>query len=161
MKTRSAVLGFVVAIGLAGCASAPTIDGSTDFGNLAGAKVEVTAEGGIAAMSVMHRVDHDTRTFAYSQRRICGTTCGAPSDTADGVLSPGKTDSLFNIVLQNARDLPKDDYGITRSGADMMSYTIRITADGRTRTIRADDGTLPDPARQILAAVRQAISAAR
>ena len=36
-----------------------------------------------------------------------------------------------------------------------------VTADGRTRTIRGDDGTMPEPARRILAAVRESISAAR
>ena len=159
MKTRIALVGFVVLAGA--CAStSPTLD-NADAGNLSGAKVELTAEGGIAALSMVHRVDHDTRTFAYSQRRICGTTCGAPTDTTDGVLSSATVDSLFNIVIQNARALSKDDYGITRNGADMMAYTLRITADGRTRTIRADDRTLPEPARQILTAIRQTISAAR
>jgi len=159
MKTRGALVGFVVVA--AACASTgPTLD-NTDTGNLTGTKVEITAEGGIAALSMVHRVDHDTRTFAYSQRRICGTSCGAPTDTTDGVLSSAKVDSLFTVVIQNSRALTKDDYGITRNGADMMAYTLRITADGRTRTIRADDGTLPEPARQILTAVRQTISAAR
>jgi hypothetical protein len=162
MKRRSALLGVAVALATMACAStSPTIDAGTDFGNFAGAKVEIAAEGGFAALSVMHRVDHDTRTFAFSQRRICGATCAAPMDTTDGVLSPAKTDSLFNIVLQNARALTKDDYGITKNGADMMAYAIRITAEGRTRTIRGDDGSLPDAARQIVAAIRQTISAAR
>lgn len=161
MKTR--VLVSLFALGFAGaCAStSPTLDGSTDLGSASGAKVEVTAEGGIAAMSVSHRVDHDTRAFAYTQGRICGASCPAPMDSASGTLSPAKTDSLFNVILQDARALPKDDYGITRNGADMMSYTIKITSGGHVRTIRADDGTLPDPARAIIAAVRETISAAR
>jgi len=161
MKTRT-LLSLIVATVALGCAStAPTLDGNSDMGNFAGAKVEITAEGGIAALSVMHRVDHDTRRFAYSQRRICGTTCSAPTDTTDGTLAPATSDSLFNVVLQDARSLTRDDYGVTRNGADMMSYTIRLTAEGRTRTIRGDDGSLPEPAHRILTAVRQAISAAR
>jgi len=160
MKTRNSLFTIVVAIALTGCASTgPTLD--ADFGSFAGAKVQISAEGGIAALTVMHRVDHDTRAFAYSQRRICGSSCGAPMDTTGGVLSASTTDSLFNVVLENARRLTKDDYGITKNGADMMAYTIRITADGRTRTIRGDDGSLPDPAREIVSVVRQAISAAR
>jgi hypothetical protein len=161
MKTHGLLSLGLVAFGiLAACASSPTLGGA-DAGSLDGAKVEITAEGGFAPMSVMHRVDHDTRAFAYSQRRLCGTTCAEPTDTADGTLAPATTDSLFNLILQDARALTKDDYGITRNGADMLSYSIRITADGRTRNIRGDDGSLPDPARQILTAVRQAISAGR
>lgn len=161
MKTRCALLSIVVAMATTACAStSPTLDGNTD-GNLTGAKVDITAEGGFAALTVTHRVDHDTRAFAFSQRRICGTSCAPPTDTTSGMLSPAKADSLFNVVLQNAHALTKDDYGITKNGADMMSYAIRITADGRTRTIRGDDGSLPAPAREILTIVRQTISAAR
>ena len=163
MKTRRRLSILSAALAFAGaCAStSPTLDGNTDVGSLNGAKVEITAEGGFAALSVVHRVEHDTRAFAYTQGRLCGATCGAPMDSASGTLSPSRTDSLFNIVLQNARALTKDDYGITRNGADMMSYTIRVTSDGHVRTIHADDGTLPEAARQIVSAVRETISAAR
>jgi len=163
MKTpRSGSILWAVFAFTAGCATTgPTIDGNTDVGSFNGAKVEITAEGGFAALSVVHRVEHDTRAFVYAQDRLCGTTCGAPLDSASGTLPATTTDSLFNIVLQNARRLPKDDYGITRNGADMMSYTIRLTSQGRVRTIHADDGTLPEPARQIVSAVRETISAVR
>jgi hypothetical protein len=126
-----------------------------------GAKVEVIAEGGIAALSVRHLVERDTRAFAYARRRLCTNACGAPMDTASGSLSTARTDSLFTVVLSDARALPKDDYGTTPNAADMMLYTIRLTLDGRVRTIRGDDGTLPDPARKIMTEVREAISAAR
>jgi hypothetical protein len=160
MKTETMI--FLLVGAVAACATtSPTLDGTTDAGSLTGAKVEITAEGGFAALSVTHRLEHDSRAFSYSQRRLCGTSCGTPADSASGTLSPAKTDSVFNVVLQDARALTKDDYGITRNGADMMSYTIRITSGGHIRTIHADDGTLPDPARQLLAAVRETISAAR
>ena len=156
-----ATLSAAVSLAAACASTSPTLGGSTDSGSLNGAKVEITAEGGFAALAVMHRVDHDTRGFAYSQRRLCGTTCAAPTDTASGTLSSAKADSLFNTVLQDTRALTKDDYGITKNGADMMSYTIRVTSDGRIRTIRADDGTLPEAARHLMAAIRETISAAR
>jgi hypothetical protein len=167
MKTRRRVSKFSVALVFAAafaaaCASAgPTLDGSSDAESLNGAKVQITAEGGFAALSINHSVDHDTRTFSFSQGRLCAATCPAPMDSASGTLSQARTDSLFDIVLDNARLLSKDDYGITRNGADMMSYTIRLTSDGHVRTIRADDGTLPEPARLILNAVRETVSAAR
>lgn len=161
MKTHRIIA--LVALGFAAaCASnGPTRGGDTDAGSLSGAKVEIVATGGIAALSVTHRVDHDTRAFGYTQGRLCGASCPAPTDSASGMLSPSTTDSLFNVVVKDAGALSKDDYGITQNGADMMSYTIRIITAGGARTIRADDGTLPDPARQIIAAVRETISAAR
>lgn len=161
IRRRSSIVSVLLALTAACASTGPTIDGNVDADSFNGAKVEIAAEGGFAALSVMHRVEHDTRAFAYTQGRLCGTTCGAPSDSASGTLSPATTDSLFGIVLRNARLLTQDDYGITKNGADMMSYTIRLTSDGRVRTIRADDGTLPEAGRQILTAVRETISAAR
>lgn len=151
----------IVVSAVACASSGPTIDGRTDFGSLNGAKVEITSEGGIAALSISQRLDHDSRTFSYRQGRLCGTTCPAPIDTASGTLSPTLADSVFAVVLDQARALSKDDYGATQSGADMMTYTIRVTADGRMKTIRGDDGTLPDPAHRILSTVREAIATAR
>jgi len=145
-----------------GCAgTSPTVDIGSDFGSFNGAKVEVSDVGGFAALSIAQIVDHDTRGFSYSQRRICGTTCQAPMDTASGALGPATTDSIFNVVLEQARQLPKDDYGTTTNAADMMTHTIRLTANGRVRTIRGDDGTFPAAARRIVSTVREAISAAR
>lgn len=161
--TRTFVFFTAGAIALSiGCASSNPTAGSGDPStNTSGAMVEVTAEGGIAALSSRQRVQHDDLHFVLVQRRICGTTCSPPMDSASGTLNAGAADSLFAIVLDQARRLEKDDYGTTRNGADMMTYTIVVTADGRTRTIRGDDGTMPEPARRILAAVRESISAAR
>lgn len=161
MNTRVwSLWGAAALVAATACAtSGPTMD--SDAGSLNGAKVEISAEGGFAALAVRQHVEHDTRSFAFSQRRLCGTTCGAPTDTASGTLAASATDSLFNVVLEQARSLAKDDYGITRNGADMMTYTIRITADGRMRTIRGDDGSLPEAGRTLMNSVRAAISAAR
>jgi hypothetical protein len=132
-----------------------------DFASFNGAKVELSAEGGIAALSMTHSITHDSRLFVYVMRRICSSNCGAPLDSTGGTLSAAATDSLFNIVLEQQRSMSKDDYGITRNAADMMSYTLRITADGRVRTIRADDGTMPAEMRRIVQAVTGIVSAAR
>ena len=55
----------------------------------------------------------------------------------------------------------KDDYGLTRNAADMFEYTVRVTANSQTKTIRFDDNTMPEPMRQILSAVQSSVSAAR
>jgi len=43
----------------------------------------------------------------------------------------------------------------------MMSYTLRITAGGSTRTVTADDGTMPDAMRRIVDGLRTSIATAR
>jgi hypothetical protein len=149
---------------LAACSRAGTASGPVavdDFGSFNNAVVEVSAEGGIAALSIRHRVSHDDHAYAYSQRHLCAQNCGAPMDTASGTLTPAVTDSLFNIVLEQARSLDKSDYGTTTNAADMMTYTVTITANGTVKTTRADDGTMPPPMRQIVASVRDVIAAAR
>jgi hypothetical protein len=137
------------------------MDGDRDSGPLSGATIDISAEGGFAVQAVTHHVDHDTRAFAFSQRQLCGATCGAPSDSAAGTLAASTADSVFNVVLEQARSLRKDDYGITRHGADMMTYTIRLASSGRVRTIRGDDGSLPEAARTLVTTVYTAISTAR
>jgi hypothetical protein len=152
---------MVLAIACGCASSSPTVDSGSDFDSFNGAQVEVLDEGGFAALSISHRIDHDTRAFSYSQRRICGASCPAPMDSASGTLPRAVADSIFNVILQDARTLSRDDYGTTKNAADMMTHTIHLTANGRVRTIRGDDGTLPDAGRHIMNTVREAISAAR
>jgi hypothetical protein len=132
-----------------------------DFGVLNAAKIELVEEGGIAALLIDRVVRHDDRFFLYTQRHICGQTCPAPMDSVTGTLSPAAADSLFTLVWAQQPFSLKDDYGTTHGAADMMEYTLRMTFDGTTKTVRADDGTMPPPMRQILDALRGTISAAR
>jgi hypothetical protein len=154
-----ASVAFAAACSNTGTAGGPVAVDSV--GSFNQATVEVTAEGGIAALSSRHRVAHDDRGYVYVMRHLCAQNCGAPLDSASGALAANVTDSLFNIVLEQARFLSKDDYGITGQAADMMVYTLTISANGAVKTIRADDGTMPPPMRQIVSSVRDAIAAAR
>jgi hypothetical protein len=132
-----------------------------DFKSFNGVELQLTEEGGLAAFATNHVVRHDDRYFSVVRRRIClPPNCGAPLDTAAGTLSPAATDSLFSIVLAQASSLEKD-YGVTPNSADMITYTLRITQGVTTRTVRADDGTMPPPMRRIVAAVHGIVSAAR
>src|SRR5215467_5857201 len=153
--TFVAITAFSVA-----CSNAST-SGVDKLGSFNNAAVEVVAEGGIAALSIRHRASHDDHAFVYAQRHLCAQSCGAPTDSASGTLSAAATDSLFNIVLAQAPFDLKDDYGTTGQAADMMVYTVTVTANGLTKTIRADDGTMPPPVRQIVQSLRGVIAAAR
>ena len=149
---------------LAACSRAGNVNGPVavdNFGSFNNASVSITAEGGIAGLTISHRVSHDDRAFVFSQRHLCVQNCGAPMDSASGTLTPAITDSLFNIVLAQSPFSLKDDYGITGQAADMMVYTMTVRADGQTKTVRADDGTMPPPMRQIVASVRAVIAASR
>lgn len=129
--------------------------------NLNGAAIELTAEGGIAALSVHHIAHGQDRSFAFAQRHICDKQCGAPLDSASGILTNAANDSLFATALSKALLLDKEDYGTTQGGADMMTYVLKVSSGGITRTARADDGTMPEPMRAIVQSLRETISAAR
>ncbi len=162
------LLGILVTVFIAAaCAGgsntvSPSASLGNDFGTLNGATVEITAEGGFAALSSHQIVRHDDRFFVTTQRHLCATSnCPAPIDSASGTLSPAAADSLFNLIWQQHPMSLSDDYGSTRGGADMMAYTVRVAINGQTKTIRADDGTLPAAARAIRDGVRGIIEASR
>src|SRR5829696_7146659 len=130
------------------------------FGTLNAARVELVEEGGIAALLTSNVVRHDDRFFAYTRRHICNNGC-APLDSASGTLSPAAADSLFSVIWSQTPFGLKDDYGQTVGGADMITYTLRMTFEGKTKTVRADDGTMPQQMRQIVSVIHGTISAAR
>ena len=163
MQFRFPVLALLAAA-LCGCSSAAVVSESPRTDNLPtfnGATINVLAEGGFAALAVRHMVTHDDRKYLYTNRHLCAQPCGAPLDSASGTLAPGAADSLFNIVLTQNPFALKDDYGTTRNGADMFSYTVQISAEGKSKTVRFDDGTMPDEMRAILEAVEGIVAAAR
>jgi hypothetical protein len=165
MNVRS--IGIVLAtVALAACTHRDPTSvvpgaGNADFGTLNGAKLELVAEGGIAALRTRYTVDHDTRAYVYRQGHICSGACGAPLDSASGALSPAGADSLFSLVWAASPYSLRDDYGTTANAADMMTYTLTVTFEGSTKTIRADDGTMPKAMRDIVDATRGIVGAAR
>jgi hypothetical protein len=153
---------IALASSVAACASNSATESTQprlDQLSSSGAAIEISAEGGFAALSISHVVRHDDRAYLFTQRHICNATCPV-LDSASGTLSAAVVDSMFKAALPAAFAL-KDDYGITRNGADMMSYVVRVTSGGTTKTIKADDGTMPPGLRQIVTGVRQTIDAAR
>lgn len=82
-------------------------------------------------------------------------------DSASGQLSPSAADSLFTIIVAASPFSLSGDYGHTANSADMVTYTLTVTLPSGTKTIRADDGTMPPPMRRIVEGVHGVISAAR
>ena len=165
MKAPNTISGLLVALTLAACASSnptsaslPRID---NVAALSGARLELVEEGGIAAFSTTHTVRHDDRAFTYVRRHICATNCPAPMDSASGTLSVPASDSLFNTVWNAQPGTLKDDYGATPNSADMVTYTLRVVFANETKTVRADDGTMPSAMRKIVEAIHGIVAAAR
>ena len=159
MTTLFTRLGPLLAASLITCACAGRATSSDSpvandaFGTLNGATVDLESSGGFAALATVYRAAHDDRSYVYSRRHICSANCGAPLDSASGRLAPNVADSLFSIVVSAAPDL-EPDYGTTAGGADMVDYKLRMTIAGQTKTVHADDGTMPAPMRRIVDALR-------
>lgn len=167
MKAKLILLSFVcIASTAAACArrdptsNLPAVR-TDNVGSFNGARLDLVEEGGIAALSTTYAVSHDERTFTYVRRQICSAKCGAPMDSVSGTLSSGASDSLFNIVWNAQPGTLKDDYGPTPNGADMVTHTLRVVFQNSTKTVRADDGTMPPAMRQIVDAIHGVVAAAR
>lgn len=126
-----------------------------------GATIEVLQEGGFAGLAIRRAVTHDDRVYVTSTRRICTSNCGAPSDSASGLLTAGATDSLFTAIVAQEPFSLKDNYGATKGAADTFTYTVRITANGKSKSVRFDDGSMPEPMQKILLALQTTLFAAR
>jgi hypothetical protein len=162
IKHRALVSFAWIVVAAIGCAGANTVaapDLSRDFGSLNGATLELSSAGGIAGLQVHQLIRHDDRTYVSTTRRICSPACGAPIDSISGTLSTAADDSLFNIAWEQTPFSLNDDYGHTLGGADMMSYALTVSFNGRTKTIAADDGTMPPQMRTIISSMRAIITA--
>lgn len=135
---------------------------SLDHARYSGAEVELVGEGGLAAFMTRHRVQGSGPNYLFTRHRICSVaSCQAALDSASGPLVTRSADSLFAVIEGLNPFALKDDYGITVGGADMITYTLRVNIGGRSKTIRADDGTMPEAMRKIADALRATIDAAR
>jgi hypothetical protein len=164
MKTRF-VRALMLSTTLTACAGTTTTqDGSVASkpqSRFRGARIEVVQEGGFAALAIRRAVTHDDRVYVTSTRRLCTTNCAAPTDSAVGTLTAGATDSLFTAIAAQDPFSFKDNYGATQGAADMFTYTVRITANGKSKSVRFDDGSMPEPMQKILLAVQTTLFAAR
>ena len=165
MKVTRTISSLFFAVSLAACsrhdptsASPARVD---NVGSSNGSRLELVEEGGIAALSTTYSVRHDDRVFSFARRHICSAGCPAPLDSASGTLSVAASDSLFGIVSAAQPGTLKDDYGSTPNSADMVTYTLRVVSDNETKTVRADDGTMPSAMRKIVDGIHGTVAAAR
>jgi hypothetical protein len=165
MKTRF-VGALMVSTTIMACASTMTATQSGSVAtqpqsSLSGAKIDVVQEGGFAALAIRRAVTRDDRAYVTSTRGLCNSNCGVPTDSASGTLTAGATDSLFAAIVAQDPFSLKDDYGVTKGSADMFRYTVHITANGKSKSVRFDDGSIPEPMQKILLALQTTLFAAR
>jgi hypothetical protein len=162
---RSHLIGLGLAIAAAACStSGATLDpeSAAQHASYSTAEVELVGTGGLGGFMTRSFVRGSGPTFLYTMHRICSVpSCQAAIDSASGNLRRSASDSLFAAIDRATPFTLKDDYGITVGGADMVTYTLRVTIGDRTKTVRADDGTMPEPMRRIAEALRATIAAVR
>ncbi|MEJ7811547.1 MAG: protealysin inhibitor emfourin [Gemmatimonadaceae bacterium] len=129
---------------------------------LAGARITVEQDGGLGGLHTIGAVYGQEPRFVTVTRRICSSQnpC-ALIDSASGPLTADAARRVFERVAAEGFFSLREDYGITRGGADMITYTVTVEANGATKSVRADDGTMPPPLASVLNAFRVAVSAGR
>lgn len=134
----------VAAVTLTGaCGSITAAEGEvSDAGRPPGIRVD--ALGGIAALHAIAEIDSATAIGSWSMGPLCddGRSC-MPRDTLVGSVPRTMIEAFFIRTYQPEFRSLRADYGASTQGADMRGYIVTIRANGRTRTLRADDGTMP------------------
>jgi hypothetical protein len=142
-------------------ASQPT---SPDLASLtaAGLHIEVEREGGLGGIYQRRVIDGDAMTYVATTHRICSVSrCQAAIDSASGRLSAEALRTIAAAALAPAVWELRADYGRTPNSADMFEHRLTVNASGRTKSVKGDSGTFPEPASAVERAVEQAISEAR
>lgn len=108
------------------------------------AALDYTASGGIAAFEYRTHLDSASGHFTYSVTGMCADPAGCGiHDSASGTLPRATVDDLFARAMFDEFRMLRSDYGTTPNSADMMSIVVTLHQNGRVRSIRADDGTMP------------------
>lgn len=140
---RRSVMVASFALGVAACSTLVAADGEVaDPDNPAA--IDIEAIGGIAALRQHTHVDSASGQFTYTMARLCEPAPSCPVlNSETGTIKREDIDALFRrVMLPDFRQLRKD-YGTTKNGADMMAVVVTIHANGLSRSVTADDGTMP------------------
>lgn len=120
--------------------------------------IRVEALGGIAALHAIAEIDSAAASGAWSMGPICAEAMPCTArDTLVGDISRGVIDAFFVRTHAPEFRVLRADYGWSAHGADLRGYVVTIRANGRTRTLRADDGTMPTLMAQFVNDVNAAV----
>ena len=157
---------LAAALLLAACtrnvADQPTSPEGVRNASRSGFRLTMEREGGIGTLWIRESVDGATGRFVATTHRICSVPqCQAAIDSASGTLDATVVGTLMATVEGANLWSLRDDYGRTPNSADMMVHTLTTHLDGRDKSVRGDDGSFPDAARRVEAALHEAITKAR
>lgn len=133
-----------------GCAVLTAIEGEVPDTRTP-AQILITSEGGIASLRVRLRLDSLGRTVT---RETCSlgvpaAECGSRGNREVSAVAPAEVSSAFAATQSTEFRGLRADYGTSTQGADLMTHSVSVTANGRTRAIRGDDITMPQLARDV------------
>lgn len=161
------VLASLALLALAACArperDAPTTpETARNAVAVEGFSISLEREGGLGSLLIRSAVDGQTSRWIATTHRICSVpSCQAAMDSASGTLRAEKVREIADAVEKSGIFGLADDYGRTPNSADMMTYTLSVRANGRAKSVRGDDGTFPQAAREVQALLERAITEAR
>jgi len=128
----------------------------------AGLRIQVEREGGLGSIYQRRVIDGDAMTYVATTHRICSVPqCQAAIDSASGRLSAEALRTIAAAALSTAVWELRGDYGRTPNSADMFEHRLTVTTSGRSKSVKGDSGTFPEPASAVERAVEQAIIEAR
>ena len=148
----------------AACSRTASTEAAPDLASasIASLHVVVEREGGLGGIYQRRVIDGDAMTYVATTHRICSVPqCQAATDSASGRLSTEALRTIAAAALSSEVWDLRADYGRTPNSADMFEHRLTVSANGRTKTVKGDSGTFPEPASAVERAVEQAIMDAR
>ena len=149
---------FPIVVFAAGCGSLVSVEGGTPD-PLTPANISVEATGGIASLRVRHRLDSLSGVVS---RETCSlsvpiTECGTRGNHQSSTISRAEVSRIFALTSTAEFRALRADYGRSTQGADLMDYQFSVTVGGRTRGIKADDITRPEPLAGLIGELSRAV----
>ena len=139
-----ALTSALVLVAAAACRGTAAVE-TEQRDTLSAAGIEVRATGGIAALDLHATIDSVSGQALLTTRPICAPSseCRDLVPPSQRILDPSAVEAFFARTAAPAFVALRADYGTTPNGADMRTYLVTIRANGRVRTLRGDDGSLP------------------
>jgi hypothetical protein len=111
--------------------------------------------GGIGGISERYTIDGTGPTWTVERGWHTCETDACPNRVS-GPLDAGVARELF-ASLDGWFFRLRSDYGETRDAADLFMYEISVRRDGRTKTVKGDDMSVPEPVHRLVSEVRRII----
>jgi hypothetical protein len=160
LRSMAVCASAVMTAGTFACRTVVSAEGEVPDPNTP-ASLELVADGGIAAFHTVAHVDSASGNVYWQSGQMCAPSAGCPVvDPLSGRLDPKVVDAFYERAATSEFRSLRADYGTTKNGADMRLYTLTIHANGRVRTLRADDGTMPTLMAEFVNDVMSAVSEA-